>query len=186
MPSSSKPFWELLLRDDDISKVLMRFVWNVPLGLKRKFVKAPSTSTSRTATRCSRGCPTGRRRASSRRTSAPEERSVDFELVNQGYLGYMNLGLQRARGRPDRLARSAARQAVRGKVPAKSACMWPARPIPRAAARSRSISRKVLELMGNNGKFREAMELIENCNPLPNVTGASARRNCNARASART
>jgi glutamate synthase (NADPH/NADH) small chain len=28
----------------------------------------------------------------------------------------------------------------------------------------------VLELMGN-GRFREAMELIESCNPLPNVTG---------------
>jgi glutamate synthase (NADPH/NADH) small chain len=35
-----KTFWNLLLRDDDTSKVLMRFVWNVPLGLKRKFVRA--------------------------------------------------------------------------------------------------------------------------------------------------
>ena len=29
---------------------------------------------------------------------------------------------------------------------------------------------QVLDLLGN-GRFREAMELIENCNPLPNVTG---------------
>ena len=33
-------FWDLLLRDDDTSRVLMRFVWNVPLGLKRKFIRA--------------------------------------------------------------------------------------------------------------------------------------------------
>ena len=35
-----RTFWDLLLRDDDTSRVLMRFVWNVPLGLKRKFVRA--------------------------------------------------------------------------------------------------------------------------------------------------
>ena len=32
-PEFIKTFWNLLLRDDDTSKVLMRFVWNVPLGL---------------------------------------------------------------------------------------------------------------------------------------------------------
>ena len=47
-----------------------------------------------TATRCSTGCPwTGRRATASRRTSADaEDRAHDFGLVNQGYLGYMNLG----------------------------------------------------------------------------------------------
>ena len=35
-----KTLWAILLRDDDASKVLMRFVWNVPLRLKRKFVRA--------------------------------------------------------------------------------------------------------------------------------------------------
>ena len=28
-----RTLWELLLRDDDTSKVLMRFIWNVPLGM---------------------------------------------------------------------------------------------------------------------------------------------------------
>ena len=32
-PEFTRTFWSLLLRDDDTSKVLMRFVWNVPLGL---------------------------------------------------------------------------------------------------------------------------------------------------------
>ena len=35
-----RTMWGLLLRDDDASKVLMRFVWNVPLRLKRKFIRA--------------------------------------------------------------------------------------------------------------------------------------------------
>ena len=39
-PEFIRTFWELLLRDDDMSKILMRFVWGVPLGLKRKFIKA--------------------------------------------------------------------------------------------------------------------------------------------------
>ncbi|MDR0379716.1 MAG: 2-polyprenylphenol hydroxylase, partial [Candidatus Accumulibacter sp.] len=39
-------FWELLLRDDDASRILMRFVWNVPLGLKRKFIRALDTHLS--------------------------------------------------------------------------------------------------------------------------------------------
>jgi len=35
-----------MLRDDDTAKVLMRFVWNVPLKLKRKFVRAIDTHLS--------------------------------------------------------------------------------------------------------------------------------------------
>ena len=30
-PEFIRTFWELLLRDDDMSKILMRFVWGVPL-----------------------------------------------------------------------------------------------------------------------------------------------------------
>ena len=33
-------FWNLLTREDAMSTVLMRFIWNVPLGYKRKFVRA--------------------------------------------------------------------------------------------------------------------------------------------------
>ena len=42
-PELSKEFterlWAMLLRDDDVSKVLMRFVWNLPLGKKRTFIR---------------------------------------------------------------------------------------------------------------------------------------------------
>jgi glutamate synthase (NADPH/NADH) small chain len=36
----TKALWELLLRNDEMSLVLMRFIWSMPLKFKRKFVKA--------------------------------------------------------------------------------------------------------------------------------------------------
>ena len=51
-------FWKLLTRDDAMSILLMRFIWNLPLGYKR---------TCRTATPCSRVCP----RAGPPRTAFP-------------------------------------------------------------------------------------------------------------------
>ena len=36
----TKMLWELFLRNDDMSMVLMRFIWSMPLKFKRKFVKA--------------------------------------------------------------------------------------------------------------------------------------------------
>ena len=39
-------FWKLLNREDAMSILLMRFIWNVPLGYKRKFVRALDTHLS--------------------------------------------------------------------------------------------------------------------------------------------
>ncbi len=43
-PELSRDFvvrlWDMLLRDDDVSTVLMRFIWDLPLGKKRIFIKA--------------------------------------------------------------------------------------------------------------------------------------------------
>ncbi|HEY0283618.1 MAG TPA: hypothetical protein VGC27_13480, partial [Rhizomicrobium sp.] len=36
----TKTLWNLLLRDDDMSTILMRFVWALPLKFKRKFIAA--------------------------------------------------------------------------------------------------------------------------------------------------
>ena len=35
----TKALWELLLRNDEMSLVLMRFIWSMPLKFKRQFVK---------------------------------------------------------------------------------------------------------------------------------------------------
>ena len=166
----TKTLWNLLLRDDDMSAILLRFIWNVPLKFKRKFVAAIDAHLS--------------------------DRYPMFKGLSQGWPGQNGIPpyirdaggagaglrarqpglprlheprLQRARGRPLRLARGAARQAVRGPaVRARRAEAGQASP--RAAARSRSTSRRCCELLGT-GRFSEALELIESCNPLPDVTG---------------
>ena len=36
----TRTFWDLLLKNDAMSIMLMRFIWNIPLKFKRKFVRA--------------------------------------------------------------------------------------------------------------------------------------------------
>ena len=116
--SSPRTLWSMLLRDDDASTRAHA----VPLGpaaaARSASSSGRSTRTSPTATRCSTGCPTDWPAGNSipPYIRDAEDRAHDFGLVNQGYLGYMNLGLHRPRGRPVRVARGAARQAVRGEA----------------------------------------------------------------------
>ena len=165
-----KTFWELLLRDDDTSKVLMRFVWNVPLGLKRKFVKALDQHLSDRYPMfkgLSNGWPAESFIPPYIRS--PEERSQDFELVNQGYFGYMNLGLS-AREVELIVWLEVLRDKQCEERPCEIGLHVAGKPDPKGGCPVKIHIPQVLNLMGN-GKFREAMELIESCNPLPNVTG---------------
>ncbi len=165
-----RSMWGLLLRDDDASKVLMRFVWNVPMRLKRKFMRAIDTHLSDRYPMFK-----GLSQDWPAESSIPpymrdaEERSRDFGLVNQGYLGYMNLGysarevemfvwLEALRDKQCKDKPCEVGVHVAGKFEPKGGCPVKIH-IP-----------EMLELLGT-GRFREAMELIENCNPLPNVTG---------------
>lgn len=162
--------WELMLRDDDTSKLLMRFIWDVPLKLKRKFVRAIDAHLSDRYPMfkgLSENWPAENFIPPYIRE--PEERAEDFELVNQGYLGYMNLGYsarevemliwlealrdKQCEDRPCELG-----QHIEGTDETKGGCPVKIH-IP-----------EMLALLGT-GRFREAMELIESCNPLPNVTG---------------
>ena len=165
-----KTFWSLLLRDDDTSKVLMRFVWNVPLGLKRKFVRAIDQHLSERYPMfkgLSEGWPAESFIPPYIRS--PEERSTDFELVNQGYLGYMNLGYS-AREVDLIVWLEVLRDKQCEERPCEIGLHVAGKADPKGGCPVKIHIPKVLELMGN-GKFREAMELIESCNPLPNVTG---------------
>ena len=165
-----KTFWNLLLRDDDTSKVLMRFVWNVPLGLKRKFVRAIDQHLSDRYPMfkgLSEGWPAESFIPPYIRS--PEERSKDFELVNQGYLGYMNLGYS-AREVDLIVWLEVLRDKQCEERPCEIGLHVAGKADPKGGCPVKIHIPKVLELMGN-GKFREAMELIESCNPLPNVTG---------------
>ena len=166
----TKTLWELLLRNDDMSMVLMRFIWSMPLKFKRKFVKAIDDHLSGRYPMfkgLSEGWPMDTFIPPYIRP--PEERSHDFELVNTGYLGYMALGYterevemfvwlevlrdKQCDDRPCELG-----VLIHGKKDLKGGCPVKIH-IP-----------EMIDLLGK-GKFREAMELIESCNPLPNVTG---------------
>ena len=89
----TRTLWDMLLRDDDASRILMRFLWTVPLKLKRKFVRAIDTHLAKRYPMfdgLSVDWPAGN--AIPPYVREPAARSQDFELVNQGYLGYMRLG----------------------------------------------------------------------------------------------
>jgi len=85
--------WNLLLRNDEMSTILLRFIWFMPLKFKRKFVKALDVHLRERYPMfkgLSEGWPG--ETCIPPYIRPPESRSHDFELVNQGYLGYMNLG----------------------------------------------------------------------------------------------
>ncbi len=162
--------WRVLLRDDDASRVLMRFVWNLPLGQKRKFVRALDAHLSGRYPMfagLSAGWPA--------ESSIPpyvrpaEERTEDFDLVNAGYLGYLQLGYT-----PREVDLFVWLEAIRDKQCTDSPCelgkLVKGHREPQGGCPVQIHIPTVLSLVGN-GRFREAMELIESVNPLPNVTG---------------
>ncbi|NLH71393.1 MAG: sulfide/dihydroorotate dehydrogenase-like FAD/NAD-binding protein, partial [Brooklawnia sp.] len=99
----------------------------------------------------------------------PEERSEDFELVNQGYLGYLTLGYTQRE--VDLLVWL---EALRDKQCADKPCqlgeLLAGRNEPKGGCPVQVAIPDMMRLLGT-GHFREAMDLIESINPLPNVTG---------------
>ncbi|MCL2897320.1 sulfide/dihydroorotate dehydrogenase-like FAD/NAD-binding protein [Brenneria tiliae] len=162
--------WELLLRDDDASKLLMRFVWDVPLKLKRKFIRALDRHLSDRYPLfkgLSENWPA--ENAIPPYIREPERRARDFELVNQGYLGYMNVGYS-AREVELLVWLEALRDKQCEEKPCEVGLLTPGDARPKGGCPVKIHIPQMLELLGT-GRFREAMELIESCNPLPNVTG---------------
>ncbi len=162
--------WETLLRDDDSSTVVMRFLWNLPLGMKRKFIRGLDAHLSRRYPMfagLAKGWPAGNNIPPYVRPA--EERAKDFGLVNQGYLGYLGVGYSQRE-----VDLFVWLEALRDKQCAEEPCvlgeLLAHRKEPKGGCPVQIHIPQVLELLGR-GKFREAMELIESCNPLPNVTG---------------
>ncbi len=162
--------WQMLLRDDDASRVLMRFIWNVPLGLKRKFVRGIDAHLSHRYPMF-RGLSVGWPAENSipPYIRPAHERTDDFELVNTGYLGYTSIGYT-----PREVDLFVWLEAIRDKQCTDSPCelgkLIQGHREPKGGCPVQIHIPTVLELLGN-GRFREAMELIESVNPLPNVTG---------------
>ena len=163
-------FWNLLLRNDDMSSLLLRFIWNLPLKLKRKFVRAIDRHLSDRYPMfkgLSEGWPGANNIPPYIRP--PGERNQDFDLVNQGYIGYMGQGYSfrevemlvwlevlRDKQCDDRPCEIGVAKEDGGE--ADGGCPVKIH-IP-----------EMLHLIGE-GKFKQAFDLIKESNPLPNVTG---------------
>jgi glutamate synthase (NADPH) small chain len=166
----TKSLWELLLANDDMSTILMRFIWDVPLKFKRKFVHALDVHLSDrypVFKGLSQGWPADNFIPPYVRPA--EVRAHDFELVTQGYLGYMSVGytarevdmlvwLEVLRDKQCEERPCEVGLAIAGKADPKGGCPVKIH-IP-----------EMLDMLGK-GKFKDALKLIESCNPLPNVTG---------------
>ena len=166
----TRALWQLLLDDGAQRDVLLRYLWRIPLKFKRKFVRALDEHLSDRYPMfrgLSEGWPGSNNIAPYIRPA--DQRSQDFDLVNQGYLGYMGLGYslrevemlvwlevlrdKQCDDRPCEIGLPAMDGGENeGGCPVKIH-------IP-----------EVLLLMGE-GKFTQAFELIRDANPLPNVTG---------------
>ena len=162
--------WASLLRDDDSSRVLMRFLWGLPLGMKRKLIRGIEHHLADRYPmfeHLSVDWPAG--------SSIPpyvrdaESRSHDFDLVNQGYLGYMNLGFT-ARDVDLLVWLEAMRDKQCEEKPCELGVFLAAHKPPTGGCPVKIHIPQVLELVGT-GRFSEALELLETCNPLPDVTG---------------
>ncbi|MDR1294672.1 MAG: sulfide/dihydroorotate dehydrogenase-like FAD/NAD-binding protein [Bifidobacteriaceae bacterium] len=162
--------WTMMLRGDDMSTVLLRFLWNLPLGKKRVFVRALDAHLSErypVFAGLSRDWPAGNTIPPYIRS--PEERSTDFGLVNKGYLGYMDLGYS-----VREVELLVWLEAMRDKQCAESPCelgiFLADHREPKFGCPVKIHIPRMFELIGE-GKFAEALEMLEASNPLPNVTG---------------
>jgi glutamate synthase (NADPH) small chain len=165
----TKALWNILLRADDMSTIVQRFIWAAPIKFKRKFIEAIDKHLSDKYPMfkgLSVNWPSGNFIHPYVRPA--EVRKNDFELVTTGYLGYRALGYsmrevdlivwlevlrdKQCEDRPCELGCLDAKGRKKGGCPL-------AIEIP-----------NLLNLMGQ-GKLKEGLKLIEALNPLPNVTG---------------
>jgi len=162
--------WEMLLRDDDSSTVLMRFVWDLPLGMKRKLVRGidehlsgryPMFAGLSEDWPMNNGIPPYIRDS--------ETRSHDFGLVNQGYLGYMELGYT-TREIDLLVWLEVLRDKQCEDKPCELGAFLAEHSEPKGGCPVSIHIPQVIELIGK-GDFRGALELMEASNPLPDVTG---------------
>jgi glutamate synthase (NADPH) small chain len=166
----TKVLWSLLTRDDEASIVLQRFLWAIPLKFKRKFIKAIDDHLSDRYPMfkgLSEGWPADAFIPPYIRPA--EERSHDFELVNTGYLGYMALGYT-SREVDLFVWLEVLRDKQCDDRPCEIGVIMQGRKQPKGGCPVKIHIPEMINLLGQ-GKARQALELIESCNPLPNVTG---------------
>ena len=162
--------WDMLLRDDDVSTVLMRFIWDLPLGKKRAFVRGIDAHLSDRYPMfagLSQDWPAGNTIPPYIRE--PEVRAEDFGLVNKGFLGYMDLGYTR-RDVDLLIWLEALRDKQCADAPCELGVFLEAHKPAKFGCPVKIHIPKMMELIGT-GRFQEALEMLQASNPLPDVTG---------------
>jgi glutamate synthase (NADPH/NADH) small chain len=162
--------WDILLAGDDASTVLMRFLWNLPVGRKRMFIKGLDEHLSDRYPMfkgLSVGWPASI--AIPPFIREPEDRCEDFELVNTGYMGYMALGYS-LREVELLVWLEALRDKQCAEMPCEIGKLLEGHAKPKGGCPVKIHIPGMFELLGQ-GRFDQALKLVESANPLPNVTG---------------
>jgi glutamate synthase (NADPH/NADH) small chain len=162
--------WGILTSDGDASTVFMRFIWSLPVRQKRTFIRGIDRVLSdRYPMLKGLSAQWPANVALAPYVREPDVRAEDFDLVNKGYLGYMDLGLtarevdvlvwlevlrdKQCEARPCEVGKL-----IKGTDERIGGC-----PV-------RIHIPEVLDRIGH-GDFRGALEVIQGANPLPDVTG---------------
>ena len=160
--------WDMLLRGDDISTLVQQFIWNAPLRYKIKFIQAIDRHLSDRYPMfkgLSKGWPTESHIVPYVRPA--DQRKDDFDLVTTGYLGYRELGYSMRE--VDLIVWL---EVLRDKQcddrPCENGCIVNGLKVGGCPVVIHIPD--MVNLLGQ-GKLKEALELIQECNPLPNVTG---------------
>lgn len=166
-----RQLWSILEQDNDASIVMMRFIWNLPVGKKRAFIRGVDRVLSdRYPMLKGFSAVWPAHVAIPPYIREPEERAEDFELVNQGYLGYTELGYT-AREVDLLVWLEVLRDKQCEERPCELGTHGKGTDDPRIGGCPVRIHiPEMLDLIGH-GDFRGALELIQSMNPLPDVTG---------------
>jgi glutamate synthase (NADPH/NADH) small chain len=162
--------WGMLLRGDDSSTMLMRFIWHLPLGMKRKFIRAIDAHLSDRYPMfagLSNNWPSGSWIPPYIREA--DDRAHDFGLVNEGYLGYMDIGFS-SRDVDLFVWLEVLRDKQCEDKPCELGAFLAGCSEPKGGCPVSIHIPQVIDFIGN-GKFKEALQLLEGSNPLPDVTG---------------
>ena len=169
-PDFIRTLWSTLLRGDDASTVLMRFVWELPLGKKRTFIRALDAHLSdRYPMFAGLSVDWPANNGIEPYVRDADQRAVDFGLVNQGYLGYMDQGYT-AREVDLFVWLEVLRDKQCEEKPCELGVFLAEHRAPTGGCPVSIHIPQVIEFIGR-GQFRAALELIESSNPLPDVTG---------------
>ena len=161
--------WDTLLDGGDGATTLMRFIWSLPVARKRLFIAGLDDHLSERYPLfrgLSQGWPATTGIPPYVREAA--ERSTDFALVNTGYIGYLSQGYSLRE-----VELFVWLEAIRDKQCAEKPCelgkddghgQWV------GGCPVQIHIPTMFELLGE-GKFDAALAMLEDCNPLPDVTG---------------